>query len=299
MKTNHILTCLALLVQSCVSQRTISSKINTEGLDSRGNVMLVGASTKERLQQKPFAAWFNKNYSSYKVDSATASLLAPRLKTKRFVIFMGTWCGDSQQEVPRIYKILDFCGVPQNHIKLVNLSPYDSVYKQSPTHEEKGLNIHRVPDLLIYENKTEIGRIVERPIESLEKDLLAIIEGRPYRPRYAIVNYLDSLFRTTPIQGVEKDIVKIADSLKSIITKNEGLQSYGNVLLATKEIQKALIVLRLNTMLYPAGINGFVALGEAYFRTGDRAKAKEAFTEVLTLHPGHARATEMLAQLVE
>ena len=72
---------------------------------------------------------------------------------------MGTWCGDSRQEVPKIYKVLDHCNVPESHIQLINLNVHDSVYKQSPSHEEKGLNIHRVPDLLVYEKEKEMGRV--------------------------------------------------------------------------------------------------------------------------------------------
>ena len=58
------------------------------------------------------------------------------------------------------------------------LSNQDSVYKQSPAHEERGLEIHRVPDLDSIEKGREIGRIVESPVLSLERDLLAIASKR-------------------------------------------------------------------------------------------------------------------------
>ena len=70
-------------------------------------------------------------------------------------------------------------------------------------------------------------------------------------------------------------------------------------LLATNEITKALIVHRLNTMLYPTGSNGFVALADAYLKKGDRVKAKLNYEHALTLQPDNEKATLMLAQLMK
>jgi hypothetical protein len=97
---------------------------------------------------------------------------------------MGTWCGDSRREVPRIYKLLDYCQVSPSQLQLVNVSNSDTAYKQSPGHEEQGLNIRRVPTLLIFEGQHEVGRVVESPVTSLEKDILAIVTGQPYEHRY-------------------------------------------------------------------------------------------------------------------
>lgn len=302
MKATYTVLSLVTLIYltGCHSQKSlVSHGLNAESIDPRGNTMLLGKSTRERLQQEPFGSWFNKNYSEYKVDSNKADLLRPNIQNKRFVIFMGTWCGDSRLEVPRIYKLLDYCGVSGTAIQLINLNVYDSVYKQSPTHEERGLNIHRVPDLLVYENGKEIGRIIERPVKSWEEDLLTILRHGKYEANYKIVSYLDSLFRTVTSEKIEKDIVKIADSLSLQITKNEGLQSFGNVLLATNQIPKALLVHRLNTMLYPTNSSGFVALGDVYLKTGERLKAKESYERALVIEPGHNKAILMLAQLMK
>ncbi|NCU04169.1 MAG: thioredoxin, partial [Chitinophagaceae bacterium] len=81
-------------------------------------------------------------------------------------------------------KIFDYCGIKPEQIKLVMVSNHDSVYKQSPTHEEQGKNILRVPTLLVLENGNEINRFVEYPVESLEKDLLKILSRSAYRDAY-------------------------------------------------------------------------------------------------------------------
>jgi hypothetical protein len=100
---NIIIILVFSCISSCYTRSMIQSNIvNKESVDPRGNPMLLGKSTKQRLQEYPYGNWYNKNYSDYKLDLVTAELLKSKLKNKRFVIFMGTWCGDSRQEVPKI-----------------------------------------------------------------------------------------------------------------------------------------------------------------------------------------------------
>lgn len=158
--------------------------INQLTKDENGNDMLLGCCTREALNREPFAAWFNTNYFNYKVDTSLITSLKQNMQRKQFLLFMGTWCGDSKREVPRILKVLDYCGVRDEQVKIVMVSNAESMYKQSPAHEEKGLNILRVPTLIVYENNTEINRLIEYPVESLEKDLLKILERQLYKPNY-------------------------------------------------------------------------------------------------------------------
>jgi thiol-disulfide isomerase/thioredoxin len=160
--------------------------INQVTKDKNGNDMLLGCCTREALSREPFAAWFNNNYFNYKVDTSLIVPLKNKMDQKQFLIFMGTWCGDSKREVPRMLKILDYCGVRPEQVKIVMVSNADSLYKQSPAHEEKGLNILRVPTMIVYDNTTEINRLIEYPVESLEKDLFKIMNHQPYKPNYSL-----------------------------------------------------------------------------------------------------------------
>ena len=107
------------------------------------------------------------------------------LKDKKITLFMGTWCGDSRREVPRLLKILDCCGFPPEQLKMIMVSNQPDMYKQSPGHEEYGRNIIRVPTLIIEGMSHELGRIIEFPVVSLEKDLLRILRSEGYVPNYA------------------------------------------------------------------------------------------------------------------
>jgi hypothetical protein len=171
--------------------------------DAAGNKILLGVCPREALLENPFAQWFKTAYDHYTVDTATCVYLAPLLRDKKITLFLGTWCGDSRREVPRLLKILDCCGFPPNQLKLVMVSNQPDMYKQSPGHEEAGLNIRRVPTLIIEGKKQEMGRIIELPVVSLEKDMLRILRKEGYVPNYA--ETLTALpFRGLPVSALTR-----------------------------------------------------------------------------------------------
>ena len=247
-----LLLCHAALCLSChaklVPQHAV---LNQEIKDEKGYPVLLGKCTKERLQQPPFDSWFTKNYNDYHVDSATADQLKSALTGKRLMIFMGTWCGDSRREVPRIFRILDYCGVPSSSIELIMVNDADSVYKQSPGHEEKGRDIFRVPDLLVFQDHKELGRIVESPVISLEKDLLALLKGGDYSPNYKGAALLIHAFRETGMTEMGKDLPPLAARVKPLVASPGELNSYAHVLRAAGEKEEAGIVLAINALIFP------------------------------------------------
>ncbi|MDP2686663.1 MAG: thioredoxin family protein [Aequorivita sp.] len=145
------------------------------------SVMLLGKANREGLQMEAFKNWFNPGYTDYKVDSETLEQLKPLLKDVTVTIFMGTWCEDSQRETPHFYKILDEVGFDESKLTMITVSEE----KTTPEGFENGKNITNVPTIIFYKNEKELGRIVEYPIESLEKDMLAILSGKEYKHAYA------------------------------------------------------------------------------------------------------------------
>ena len=143
--------------------------------------MLVGLSNKGGLQQDPFSVWFNKEYGAYALNKEAVQVIKNDSENLSIMLFMGTWCGDSRREVPRIYRILDAVNFDESRLTLINMDRE----KNSPNGEETGLNIHHVPTLILYKNSSEIGRVIESPIQSLEEDIAAIINGERYTPNYS------------------------------------------------------------------------------------------------------------------
>ena len=145
------------------------------------SVMLLGKANRKGLQMDAFKEWFNPGYETYKLDAETLEKLKPLLKDATITIFMGTWCEDSQRETPHFYKILDAANFDESKLTLITVSEE----KTTPQGFENGKNITNVPTLIFYKDGKELGRIVEYPIESLEKDMLAILSGKEYKHAYA------------------------------------------------------------------------------------------------------------------
>ncbi len=131
----------------------------------------------------PFKQFLYEKYHC--INGQRLDSIKPLLKKKKIDIFLGTWCGDSKWEVLRMLKILEAAGFDTSNLGIVCVSNEFDMYKKSPQAEELGKNIQRVPTLIVYEKNKEIGRIIESPVVSLERDLLSILRKEPYIPNHA------------------------------------------------------------------------------------------------------------------
>lgn len=157
---------------------TAQKKEATAVKDEAGN--LVGIATKESFLETPFNEWFTENYNLYEIDTEVLSSLKPLLKEISIKAFMGTWCGDSQEQTPVFYKILDAAEYNFNKLEMVTVNRS----KSTPDNLQEGFNIERVPTFIFYKEGKEIGRIVEFPQETIEADMLKIVSGKPYKHSY-------------------------------------------------------------------------------------------------------------------
>ncbi|MEE9161843.1 MAG: hypothetical protein V3U35_02630 [Candidatus Neomarinimicrobiota bacterium] len=51
--------------------------------------------------------------------------------------------------------------------------------------DERVMGVHRTPTVIISREGEELGRIIETPVETLERDMLKIVTGLPYTPNYS------------------------------------------------------------------------------------------------------------------
>lgn len=173
---NILIVLVAFTLFSCGVHK---SQKPTAVKDTSGN--LVGIAVKSSFLQAPYNNWFSENYEDYKVDKETVKKLKPLLKGVTIKAFMGTWCGDSKQETPVFYKILDDVSFNYNRLQMVAVNRQ----KKTPDNLQKGLHIKRVPTFIFYKKGKEIGRFVEYPVESMEKDFVKILSGQNYKHPYS------------------------------------------------------------------------------------------------------------------
>jgi len=174
-----------LIILSLSLNLSIAQEFNQEIKIEQRSQFLVGPITLEGLQNEPYKSWFDSSYNAYTVDKSLAKMLKKQLKGYELKLFLGTWCGDSKREMPRIIKILKEAKFPIENLEIIALDRRKGFYKKSPGGEEKGLNISKVPTLIFFKNGKEVNRIVESPIASLEEDILSILNGASYIPNYS------------------------------------------------------------------------------------------------------------------
>lgn len=111
-------------------------------------------------------------YDEYEVDESLLETLNSKVDgALKIVVYLGTWCGDSRNNVPQFLKIIDTLDV-QPEVKY-----YDVERKPNPEvkYYVKELEVERVPTFIFYRKDKEIGRIIENPKNSLIEDFIEIV----------------------------------------------------------------------------------------------------------------------------
>jgi thiol-disulfide isomerase/thioredoxin len=116
--------------------------------------------------------WFANNYNTYSPDSAAIKALKGKVNSYTYYVFGGVWCGDTKRVLPKFFKTMDLANVQSGKIELFLLDHQ----KHSLDKEEKKYKVLNIPTFIIYKDGKEMGRIVEEEKESIEKDLLKLIQ---------------------------------------------------------------------------------------------------------------------------
>lgn len=290
----YISLILSISIIGCSSNKLQEGNNKQQLTDNNGKPMLLGIHNEKALKKPPFAEWYNKNFNEYKPDDSLSNQMKSLLHGKKMKIFLGTWCGDSKREVPRMMRLLNHYGMDNSAIELIMVDNHDSVYKQSPAHEEKGLNIHRVPTFIVYQEGKELGRIVETPVETLEKDLQKIINGDAYTPKYKAVIFMNNLFKIMAADSILSKSTETIALIKPLLKNAAELNTYGYVLMSAGEMNNAHCVFKLNCLIYPTNSNIFDSMAEFYEKNGNKELAIENYRTVLQLDPKNENAKKKL-----
>ena len=133
--------------------------------------MLLGKISRHDLQADPDANWFIAAYEDYTPDAATIIPLQQHIDITQIVMYIGNWCQDCREQVPAFYKILDTILFDEGKLLVAGMDRDKNI----PGKEIPLPDIHRIPTFIILKDNKEIGRIVEKPIITLEKDFLDIL----------------------------------------------------------------------------------------------------------------------------
>jgi hypothetical protein len=123
-------------------------------------------------------------------DAAAITALRQVASSTDILCVLGTWCGDSQREVPRFWRLLEITANPNLRFTMVAVGrSTDAAAEQALAGLGLGASYradHRtekIPTFIFSSEGREIGRIVETPQVSLEADALTILESAGLKPR--------------------------------------------------------------------------------------------------------------------
>jgi thiol-disulfide isomerase/thioredoxin len=150
---------------------TAQSAFDTSTDKENGALIFKGSITFDDLQKEPSFIWYKSGVTAYKPDIATIELLKNELPSFQLVVLMGTWCDDSQNLIPKLYKVLQETKYPMRQLSLYGVNRVKEC-----NHDEHILySLKKVPTIILFRNNKEVGRIVENVNKSIEADLKNII----------------------------------------------------------------------------------------------------------------------------
>jgi thiol-disulfide isomerase/thioredoxin len=139
--------------------------------------MITGKTTLEELRQnEEFWGEYVNHYTSCTIDKEKIGEISDLLKDRaiHIIVVLGTWCGDSKEQIPVLRKVLD-------NLQNVDVSiEYIGVNRDKLAGETdiSSLGIIFVPTFIFYEKNTELGRIVEIPEGTMEEHIYKIVSNK-------------------------------------------------------------------------------------------------------------------------
>lgn len=138
---------------------------------SEGSILL-GAVTRPEVEEA-MPDWVSEAMAAEPDLVATGRLLEA-IAGAEVVIYLGTWCDDTRRELARLWWALDSLGVeapPELSYVAVDRSMTE------PEEQVAGVDLIRVPTIVVKRGGNELGRIVEESPYGIEMDLLALLTG--------------------------------------------------------------------------------------------------------------------------
>jgi len=177
----RLLSTLVLLSLVFACKQNPQSALPTLAETTEGETIYLGTITKENLNNNTYTPWFEPAYENFQVPEEWIKQHKPLAKKLEFIILMGTWCSDSQREVPGMIRLIEALD-RDDQLKIYALDEF----KQSEGGIEKTWNVEQVPTLIVLDKGEELNRIDEFPLDTLEADLGCILRKEPYKHAYAL-----------------------------------------------------------------------------------------------------------------
>lgn len=139
--------------------------------EQSGQTMFVGRCSFDDITDEASFDWFTMSSNNYNPEAIIIEELKKGLPSCQLYIFMGTWCEDTHNLLPKLYKTMLLSRCYTNY-KMYGVDRN----KKSKDNEQEEFKVTNVPTIIVMKNGEELGRIVETTKGTIESDLLKILE---------------------------------------------------------------------------------------------------------------------------
>lgn len=126
--------------------------------EENGAKIFKGILTPQLIQNEASYKWYAENLKSYTPNaSAVKALKSNNADSIELIVFMGTWCHDSQYIIPKLFTLLDATAFSKDRVTLIGVDRN----KKTISHLAEALDVKSVPTIIAMKNGKELGRVVE------------------------------------------------------------------------------------------------------------------------------------------
>jgi thiol-disulfide isomerase/thioredoxin len=104
-----------------------------------------------------FTKWYVPNAKAYTPNAASLEALKNNRDSVELLVFMGTWCEDSQFIIPKLFALTEAAGFSNDRVTLIGTDRQ----KKTLGHLCEALNVTNVPTIIVMKKGRELGRVVE------------------------------------------------------------------------------------------------------------------------------------------
>ncbi|MEJ8816794.1 thioredoxin family protein [Lacibacter sp. H407] len=118
---------------------------------------LKGILSRELLLNDADFAWMKNDISWYKPNADCVTNLTAVKDTIQLMVFVGTWCEDSQIVFPQLLKMLDQVGFDMKRLTVIGIDRKKTTLGSLT----QALGVTKAPTIMVLKGGKEIGRVEE------------------------------------------------------------------------------------------------------------------------------------------
>ena len=137
----------------------------------------VGLTTRAAIEAN-HESWRSADSLPSRAVSESLSAVAPGAEVE---VFLGTWCGDSRQQITRLFAAIELASATSAlpfSLRFIGVDRSKHAHDAATNIDlNEGRDIRYVPTIIVSRAGMEVGRIVEHPTRSIEEDLHDLLTG--------------------------------------------------------------------------------------------------------------------------